>query len=103
MYLIVDTEISAQLFSEKSDKSVSLILFAKKTEKTHPFRDLYNHTPFPRAGEGSGVGTVRVYNTFFTPGINLSRYVTIKEITLATLPIIRNLTIPGSTIQSVAF
>ena len=103
MYLIVDTEISAQLFSEKSDKSVSLILFAEKTERTHPFRDLYYHTPFPRAGEGSGVGTVRGYNTFFTPGINLSRYVTIKEIILATLPIIRNLTIPGSTRQSVAF
>ena len=103
MYLIVDTEISAQLFSEKSDKSVSLILFAEKTERTHPFSDLYYHTPFPRAGKGSGVGTVRGYNTFFTPGINLSRYVTIKEITLATLPIIRNLTIPGSIILSVAF
>ena len=37
MYLIVGTEISAQLFSEKSDKSVSLILFAEKTERTHPF------------------------------------------------------------------
>ena len=103
MYLIVGTEISAQLFSEKSDKSVSFILFAEKTGRTHPFRDLYYHTPFPRAGKGSGVGTVRGYNTFFTPGINLSRYVTIKEIILATLPIIRNLTIPESTRPSVAF
>ena len=103
MYLIVGTEISAQLFSEKSDKSVSLILFAEKTERTHPFRDLYYHTPFPRTGEGSGVGTVRGYNTFFTPGTNLSRYVTTNEIMLATLPIIMNLTIPGSIMLSVAF
>ena len=73
MYLIVGTEISAQLFSEKSDKSVSLILFAEKKERIHVFMDLYHLTPFPRAGEGPGVGAVRVYKTFFTPGINLSR------------------------------
>jgi hypothetical protein len=54
MYLIVGTEISAQLFSKKSDKSVSLILFAEKTERTHPFGDLYYHTPFPPSGGRGG-------------------------------------------------
>lgn len=102
MYLIVGTVISANYF-QKIRLIRFLILFAEKTERIHVFNELYYHTPFPRAGEGPGVGAVRVYKTFFTPGTNLSRYVTTKEITLATLPIIKNLTIPGSIIPSVAF
>ena len=54
MYLIVGTEISAQLFSEKSDKSVSLILFAEK-KKGFTFLGIDTILlPSPERGKGRG-------------------------------------------------